>query len=75
MNLALFALPVLFEGRKSATGGGRASTQESRDCFIDLQKVISALHNSNLVSRLAQSWFVPPLSQSFPYLLSVYLGF
>ncbi|XP_063954791.1 uncharacterized protein LOC129272648 isoform X3 [Lytechinus pictus] len=37
MNLAFFALPVLFEGRKSSKGG-RVSSTQSLDFFIDFQK-------------------------------------
>ncbi|XP_071854347.1 uncharacterized protein [Apostichopus japonicus] len=37
MCLAFCILPLLFEGRKSAKGG-RASSKETMDCFIDFQK-------------------------------------
>ncbi|XP_071852111.1 uncharacterized protein [Apostichopus japonicus] len=37
MYLAFCTLPLLFEGRKSAKGG-RASSKETMDCFIDFQK-------------------------------------
>ena len=37
MNLAFAVLPCLFGGRKQK--GGRASTKETMDGFIDLQKV------------------------------------
>ena len=43
MNLAFYALPFLFEGRKT-NKGGRASAQETLDLFIDFQKVSSILY-------------------------------
>ena len=40
MNLAFYALPFLFEGRKTNKGGA----QETLDLFIDFQKVSSILY-------------------------------